>query len=157
VCGQIRGLAAEGGSVSVDLIVYLPRASMPAPERWANAIRDAGFPVELDADFDPDTATGFRPCRFRGVQSGFEYYSSRLSEQERRELGAPPGCNFSVALTTHADLREFATSLIAASVLCHVSGGLLVDPQSGEQLPAPGVLAWAREQLASLEGELGGD
>jgi hypothetical protein len=140
--------------VSVDLIVYLPRASMPEPARWAQAIRDAGFAFELDGDFDPDTATGFRPCQFRGLPSGFEYYSSRLTEQEWQELGVPPTCDFSVNLVTHADLREFATALIAASVLCHMSGGVLVDPQAGKHYSAAGVLAWAREELASFEDEL---
>ncbi len=140
--------------MSVDLIVYLPRASMPTPARWAQAIRDAGFPVELESDFDPDTATGFRPCRYRGALSGFEYYSSPLSKQERNELGAPPNCDFSVNLVTHADLREFAVSLIAASVLCHLSGGVLFDPQTGEKYPALSVLSWAQEQLVSLEDDL---
>src|SRR5438477_12326880 len=128
---------------------------MPSPELWAKAIRDAGFPVDLDSDFNPDTDIGFWPCRFRGVLSGFEYYSSRLSEQDRQDLGVPPDCDFLVTLVTHSDLREHATSLIAASVLCQVSGGLLCDPQTGEQYAPSGVLAWAREQLASFEGELG--
>jgi hypothetical protein len=156
--GRLRSLQHNqsrlGASVSVDLVVYLPRASMPNPERWAQAIRDSGFAVELGTAFDPDTATGFHPCRFRGVESGFEYYASRLSEEERRELGAPPGCDFSVNLVTHSDLRECATSLIAASVLCQISGGLLVDPQSGERFAAPVVLAWAREQLDSFQGRI---
>ena len=140
--------------MSVDLIVYLRRASMPTSTRWAQAIRDAGFPVELESDFDPATETGFRPCRFRGVLSGFEYSSGLLNEQERVELGAPPGCDFSVNLVTHSDLREFATSLIAASVLCQLSGGLLYDPQENERYSTAGILEWAREQVASIEKEL---
>jgi hypothetical protein len=127
---------------------------MPSPELWAKAIRDAGFPVDLDSDFNPDTDIGFQPCRLRGVLSGFEYYSSRISKQDQQDLGVPPDYDFSVNLVTHSDLREFATSLIAASVLCQVSGGLLVDPQTGEQHALSGVLAWAREQLASFEREL---
>ena len=34
--------------MSVDLVVCLPRVAMPSPEVWAQAIRDTGFPVELD-------------------------------------------------------------------------------------------------------------
>jgi hypothetical protein len=140
--------------VSIALNVYLARAAMPAPEGCAEAIRDAGFPVDLDTDFDPDTATGFRPCLFRGVPSGFEDFSSRVNDHERKEIGAPANCDFSVTLVTFSDLREFATALIAASVLCRLSGGLLVDPQAGERYPSSDVLAWAREQLASFEDEL---
>jgi hypothetical protein len=107
-------------AVSVDLMVYMPRASMPTPVRWAKAIADAGFPVELESDFDPFTATGFRPCRFRGVLSGFEYYCRRVSEAEQRDLELPSKYDLYVNLVTHSDLREFATSLISACVLCAI-------------------------------------
>src|SRR5262249_31747700 len=66
IAHRITSSARKGALVSVDLIVYLPRASMPTPARWAEAIRNAGFPVELETDFDPDTAIGFLPCRYEG-------------------------------------------------------------------------------------------
>lgn len=140
--------------MSVDLIVYLRRAGMPKASRWAEAIRNAGFPVDFEYDFDSESAAGFRPCTFRGELSGFEYYSSHLSEEERDQRGAPPECDFCVNLVTHSDLRDFATSLIAASVLAEITGGVLVDPQSGKAYPAGSVLTWAREEIAALEREL---
>ena len=140
--------------MSVDLIVFLQRASMPTTQQWAVGIRAAGFPVDFEFDFDPDTATGFRPCKYAGVLSGFEYHSGRLSQVECQELGAPPDCDFSVTLSTGADLREFASSIIAASVLTQMSKGTLFDPQEGAQYPASGVLAWAREQLATFAAEI---
>ncbi len=143
--------------MSVDLIVYVKRSAMPTTQRWAEAIREAGFPLELGSDFDLDTATGFRPCKLRGVLSGFEYYSGRLSEQDCQDLGAPSGCDFSAMLSTGSDLRECATSLIAASVLCQISNGMLYDPQAGDQHSATAVMTWAREQLASFENEIAGD
>jgi hypothetical protein len=140
--------------MSVDLTVYLRRASMPTPKQWADAIRAAGFLAELETDFDPDTATGFRPCKFRGVLSGFECYRGRLSKQDCKDFGVPADCDFSVTFSTGADLREFATSLIAASILCAISNGVLIDPQAGTRYPASGVLAWAREQLASFQADI---
>jgi hypothetical protein len=140
--------------MSVDLVVYLQRASMPTPKQWADGIRATGFPVDLEFDFDPDTATGFRPCKYAGVLSGFEYYSGRLSSAECRELAAPSSCDFLVTFTTGSDLREFATSLIAASVLSQMSNGTLLDPQEGVQYPASDVLAWARKQLASFKADI---
>lgn len=140
--------------MSVDLIVYLRRSSMPTPARWQQAVHDAGFPVELDTDFDAETFSGFIPCKFRGADAGFEYFSAVVSEQERAESGAPPGADFAVTLATHSDLREFASSLVAAGALCHVSGGLLVDPQSGESCSPEQVLAWVGEQLSDLESHL---
>ena len=139
--------------MSVDLIVYLPRASMPTPALWTKEIADAGFPVVLESDFDPYTATGFRPCRYRGVLSGFEFYSGPISAEEQDDLSLPPDYDFHVNLVTHSDLREFATSLIAASVLCQLSGGLYYDPQESEQHSADGILSWARAQLPLIEQE----
>jgi hypothetical protein len=73
-----------------------------------------------------------------------------VSEREWSESGAPPGADFAVTLTTQSDVREFASSLMAAGALCHVSGGLLVDPQSGETCSPERVLAWVGEQLSDL-------
>jgi hypothetical protein len=140
--------------MSVDLIVYLPRSAMPSPERWQQAIRDAGFPVELDTDFDVDSFSGFLPCRFRGAEAGFEYFGAQVEEAERAQSQAPDGCDFSVTLVTHSDLREFACSLLAAGALCDATRGLLVDPQSGESCPPERALEWVREQLAELEPHL---
>jgi hypothetical protein len=75
--------------VSVDLIVYLRRSSMPSLSAWQQAIATAGLPIELDPDFDPDTFSGFRPCKLRGGLSGFEYFASRLSPSEATAVGAP--------------------------------------------------------------------
>ncbi len=138
--------------MSVDLIVYLPRSSMPLPEQWANGIREAGFPVDLDADFNVDTFTGFLPCRLEKKPSGFEYFSNVLSRQEQAELNAPQGCDFCVTLVAHSDMLECATSTIAAGILCQLSGGILFDPQSGDSYTADTALKWVREQLAEIEG-----
>lgn len=80
--------------MSIDLIVYLRRSAMPTPDQWQQAIRKAGFPVELDTDFDVDTMSGFLPCQFRGVTSGFEYWSDSVTEQEQVGIQAPLCCNF---------------------------------------------------------------
>jgi hypothetical protein len=137
--------------MSVDLIVYLQRSAMPSPANWQQAIRDAGFPVELDQGFDPDTFSGFLPCTIRGIESGFEYFAGPLSDDDRAAVGAPPGSDFSVTLVTHSDLRELACSVAAAGALTRRSGGILVDPQSQESFPAAVVLAWATQQFTNAE------
>jgi hypothetical protein len=141
----------EGITVSVDLIVYLRRSAMPTPAAWQQAIRDAGFPVELDTDIDPDTFSGFLPCKLRGALSGFEYFATRLSEAEAAGAGAPAGADFCVTLVTHSDLREFACSAAAAGALARASGGLLVDPQSGESVAAADAARWATEVFGEAE------
>ena len=137
--------------MSVDLIVYLRRRAMPTPAAWQQAIINAGFPVEMDIDFEPDTFSGFLPCKLHGEQFGFEYFAAPLSDAQRAEVNAPAGSDFSVTLATHSDLREFACSVAASSALAQVSGGLLVDPQSGDSFPASDVAAWASEQFAEAE------
>jgi hypothetical protein len=136
--------------MSVDLIVYFRRAAMPSPAAWRQAILAAGFPVELDDDFDPDTSSGFRPCKLRGVVSGFEYFAGPVTPAEAAEVGAP-GADFSVTLVTHSDLLEFACSAVAAGVLAQVSSGVLIDPQSGETFSAADGVAWAAERFAEVE------
>jgi hypothetical protein len=142
--------------MSVDLTVYLARANMPTPDRWARAIHEAGFPAELDADFDVDEHTGFLPCTYDGKPGGFEYYASKLEDEEHRDLGLPAGYDFSVTFATHSDMRGLATSIVAAAVLCQITSGRLSDQQAGEDVEASRVLSWAREMLEQIAGDLAG-
>jgi hypothetical protein len=139
--------------MSADLIVYLPYSSMPSPRGWAEAIDRAGFPLSLDTDFDVNRATGFRPCRFRGKPSGFEYYSAPLTDEDRQVFGLPAGFDFSVNLLAHADGNEWESAVVAAGVLCWLGQGVLHDPQAGAQFSAAEVLSWAHRELARAESE----
>jgi hypothetical protein len=137
--------------VSADLIVNLQRSAMPTLAGWQQAIRDVDFPVELDIDdFDPDTFSGFLPCKLHGTESGFEYFAEPMSPAEAKEVGAPAGADFSVNLNTHSDLRDFACSAVAAGVLAWHSKGQLVNPQSGQSFEAEAAVRWAAQQLAHL-------
>lgn len=137
--------------MSVDLVVHLRRSQMLTPQRWASAIRAAGFALVLDVDFDVDDHTGYLPCQLDGVESGFEYFADTVTEEDRAELELPSSCDFAVTFTTHSDFGELASSVIAAAVLAHATGGQLTDPQAGESTPSDRALAWAHEQLAEIE------
>ncbi len=126
---------------------------MPTPDRWAKAIVEAGFDVQLDMDFDVDSFTGFLPCKYKRVESGFEYFASQLSKEERAELELPDSYDFGVTLVTHADLREAAVALVAAGVLCKITSGVFVDPQEGESRSAADVMDYVREGVPVLERE----
>jgi hypothetical protein len=139
--------------MSVDLTVYLSRSTMPSPDRWAQGIREAGFPADLDADFDVDTSSGFVPCTYEGKPGGFEYFARPLAEEDRDELGVSAAHDFSVTLATHSEMRGLATSIVAAAVLCQITGGTLVDQQAGEQFAASEALGYAREMLESMHLE----
>ena len=127
---------------------------MPTPIKWAHAIVDAGFDVQLDPDFDVDNFTGFLPCKNGGIDSGFEYFSDPLSATDRQELGLQDSPDFSVTFCTGSDVREFITSLISAGVLCSICAGTLLDPQSGDSYHDGNVLDWVRGEVAACEEHL---
>lgn len=135
--------------MSVDLTVYLPRRAMPDPHDWANAIAEAGFPAELDPDFDVDDFSGFLPCRYAGAEAGFEYQSGSIEIVDELEL--PDDFDFSVTFATHSSMRELASSVVSAAVLCWISRGVLVDPQADVAVAADDAIAWARGQLEEIE------
>lgn len=135
--------------MSVDLMVYLPRSRMPKPTDWANAITEAGFAVKLDPDFDVDEHSGFLPCAYEGVESGFEYESGPIESIDELEL--PDSFDFSVTFRTHSDMRELAASVVAAAVLCMRTNGVLVDPQADARVESGETIAWAREMLAEID------
>ena len=135
--------------MSVELTVYMERTAMPSPRDWAQAIVDAGFPAELDAEFDVDTFSGFLPCRYDGVEAGFEYLSGPIEFVDELEL--PSEFDFSVTFTTHSSMRELASSVVSAAALCSLSAGILVDPQADVAVPASDVISWAREQLEEID------
>ena len=122
---------------------------MPSPSEWAEALVDAGFLAELDAEFEVDEFAGFLPCRYGGADAGFEYSSGPIEFVDELEL--PSDFDFSVTFTTHSSMRELASSVVSADVLCSLSGGILVDPQGDVAVAADGAIAWAREQLEEIE------
>lgn len=133
--------------MSYDLNVYLSRHNMPTPAAWRAAIIAAGFAVELDSAFDVEMFSGFLPSPVRGEMSGFEYYASPTTVDETQELGLEQNINFSVLFVIGSRPLELVSALSAASVLASVSGGTLVDPQSGETFSSSGAIAWARTQI----------
>lgn len=135
--------------MSIDFTVYLPRGAMPAPRAWAEAIADSGFPAELTADFDVDEFSGFLPCRFDGVDAGFEYSSGPIEFIDELEL--PAEFDFSVTFTTHSSMRELAASAVCAAVLCAVTHGTLVDPQGDLTISSNEAISWARDQLEEID------
>jgi hypothetical protein len=143
-------------AVSVEFTVYAVRAKMPSPVRWAKAVREAGFPADLHADFDVETFSGFLPCKYDGKPGGFEYIAGKVTNDDRANLGVAAEYDFAVTFATHSDMRELATSVIAAAVLCDLVGGRLSDLQAGEDVAASQALTWAREMLDQIRGDLEG-
>ena len=105
--------------MSVVQTVFLKRADLPAPRVWQAAITAAGFDVQIDPNFDPLTHSGFLPATYHGKPGGFEYELDRAMDMEGVE--GVEGLDAMVAFITHADLRELATSVIAAAALAYLT------------------------------------
>jgi hypothetical protein len=138
--------------------LFVNRSRVASPVDWANAIRSSGFEMEMDSDFDPDSFSGFLPCRYGGADAGFEYFRDDANKDE-----LPDHVSLHVAdrdtminFVTHSDLRELATSMIASAVLCAISDGVLWETEADELVPAARALEWARNREASIKPALGG-
>ena len=104
--------------MSVENNVFLRPDALPAPAQWARAIREAGFELYTQA-FD----------------------LSELSLHEREEL---QDRSLLVTLVTHADMREYMSSMIASAVLCAIADGRLAEGGEPPFIRAADALGWAR-------------
>jgi hypothetical protein len=140
--------------MSYDFIVYLRDIEMPTPSAWQARIGQASFslPIELSQDFDPRAMTGFLPVKVDGFTAGFEYYFSTASEEELAEVGEDGKADQSVLFCALSNqFRELIAAFAAASTLASLTGGLLVDPQSGEKVHSDNAISWARSGIERLE------
>ncbi len=142
--------------MSISTTVFLERARLPKPLVWADHIRAAGFPMDLDAAFDVETFSGFLPASYGGKSAGFEYFFSPVVELDLDDtVAAQLGLrDVSISFVTHSDMRELASAAVAAAVLCAHADGILLDEESGELITANDALASARELLESIAGDL---
>jgi hypothetical protein len=125
--------------MSVAVEVIFPSAKMPSPEVWQDSIRANGFPLELDCTFDPRTFTGFLPASYRSSPGGFEYLHAVETDGASRS-----------SFVWQGNPTEAISGIIAAACLAELTGGDLVDTDSGETIPAVSVIEWARKSEAEL-------
>ena len=141
--------------MSISRTVYLQRKNVLTPAAWADAIRAAGFPMEMDTQFDIERMSGFLPCRYDGQDSGFEYFYSPVAALEADTAVPDIGDrDIAISFVTHSSMRGLATAVVAAAVLCEKADGLLHDEEAGELTVAKDVLAEARELIASIVDDL---
>lgn len=120
--------------MSVVNVVVLDRNKLISSKQWAAAIRASGFDMTFDSSFEPRSFRGFLPCKYQGKDGGFEYLADDLDIKDFEGITSADlgDRNLVVTLTTHANFRELMTSVIASSVLCATTDGLLLE---GGELP----------------------
>lgn len=128
--------------------VFLDRTRLPGAADWARVIREAGFDVELNADFEPGSYSGYLPCP--DDRTGFEYYLESFAKPtiEIGDHGAKAiGRRNSVAslrFSGRPSDRDAASA--AAATLTAMSDGVLFDTEPGHFISADAALAWARNE-----------
>lgn len=142
--------------MSVTMSVFLFGDKMLTPTRWAAAIRDGGFEMDLDTDFDVRTFSGFLPCKYDGKDAGFEYFWNEVDPPSLDgHVAARIGeRSVAVSFSTHSDMRELVTSIIASAVLCANTDGVLWDTEGNELISPGDALDWAREMERSVKSDL---
>ncbi len=137
--------------MSVEVQVYLDPQKMPSPEQWQAAIRERGFDVMIDTDFDPWEHTGFLPGEYDGEEAGFEYFAGRLSADETRRAGVPAGLSACIDLVTHGDEAEWYSSIIAGAVLAEMTQGIFDQTDADDGRWGPEDAVWYARKLLTWE------
>lgn len=128
--------------------VFLDRTRLPAAADWARAIHEAGFDVQLNPDFQPDSYSGYLPCP--DDRTGFEYYLESFTTPtlEFGDAGAKAiGVRNTVAslrFSGRSSDRDAASA--AAATLAVMADGVLFDTEPGHFIAANAALAWARSE-----------
>lgn len=145
--------------MSLDLFVISKKDAVPSSTEWADAVRREGFDVDLDQSFDTRESSGFRPCPTS--DRGFEYTFGSLSASDLENFDISPQQQAQVkAFDSVAGLHyktdaDFEVARAVAAVLAKLTGGMVVEPESGAVMSASQALAWARGELepqSSLPG-----
>lgn len=137
--------------MSLDLFVAANAKQIPSSQTLATAVREDGFTVAVAPNFDPSKSCGFVPCP--DSTSGFEYTVGPLTAAELTNIGISPehhqqfvaydslvGFHFK----TEGDLEVVQA---VSSVLARITGGQIIDGESGAIVLPERALAWARGEF----------
>lgn len=143
--------------MSICFHVFLRRDRLPDPRKWANAILENGFSIALNTAFDPVMHSGYLPCP-GDEGAGFEYYldsaasSDLVSDESSKRLVR--GCDVVATFCFGGRQSDLAAARAASATLTRITGGILLDAESGHFIDADSVLDWAHESNYQPLGEL---
>lgn len=142
--------------MSICFHVFLRRDRLPHPRKWANAIMQNGFSVALDTAFDPATHSGYLPCPDEAA--GFEFYlasvasSDLVPDESSKRLVSD--CDVVATFCFGGRQSDLVAAVAASATLAKMTGGILLDAESGHFIGADSVLDWAHESSYQPLGEL---
>lgn len=126
---------------------------MPNRDVWQHAIRDLGFPAELDESFDPCSDAGFMPATYKGQSAGFEFdlgsardvlanYSHIVADVANRDKCA--------TFRWGGDIVECAAALSAAAALTKLTDGIYFYPDDDILYDGNAAIEATRAELSSI-------
>lgn len=132
----------------ISFNVFLDRNRLPTALDWARVLREAGYEIALDTQFDPRSHSGYVPCP--DDRTGFEYYleafdapTIEIGDEGAKAIGAR---NAVVSLRLSGRPSDQAAATAAAATLAAMADGVLFDSESGHFIAAADALAWARNE-----------
>lgn len=129
----------------------------PDSTAWAKAILDYGFDLVLDPDCSFSSQEGFWPCRYLGLDAGFEFYRGSLKmfrgelakngrDFTSAELAVLGDADLVVEFVTHSWADDLASAVISAGVLAKMTGGCLWFAGNRKLIHSSQAIDWTREQ-----------
>lgn len=132
----------------ISFNVFLDRDRLPTAPEWARVLREAGYEIALDTQFDTRSHSGYVPCP--DDRTGFEYYleafdapTIEIGDEGAKVIGAR---NAVVSLRFSGRPSDQAAATAAAATLAAMADGVLFDSESGHFIAAAEALAWARHE-----------
>ena len=139
--------------MSVENNIFLRKDQLPSVSDWQKAMTENGFDISIDTSCDTASHDGYWPCKYRGVDSGFEYWvepvnidelksEGLLSDSEAEDLGDR---DLLVTLCSHADYREGLVSAVASAALTHICDGRFAEAGEPPFINASESIEWAKK------------
>jgi hypothetical protein len=136
--------------MSYGFNAYILKARIPSESVFREWLQRAGGRVVIPEPGDLVTASGFLPVVLDGTPTGFEVYSSEITEPQREDhrnslarAGEGPdrfleiltACDLDVGFTCKtSDPHEVTAARIVATTLAEGAGGWFSDPQTAENI-----------------------
>lgn len=146
--------------MSVENNIFLQADRLPSAAEWQQAITEEGFDVWIDPECDTATHEGFWPCKYRGQDCGFEYWTEEVSMEEliddgllnKAEAETLEDRKFLVTLETRSNLNDAAVSAIAAAAMTRLADGMFAEGGEPPFIASSESVDWAKKaEIGFLE------
>lgn len=142
--------------MSVENIVVFNKNCKLTPELLVEKIKEAGFEIELNGEFDFDDFEGYAGFKLDGKETGFELFVGELDEdffepEDQKYVGDR---NHAAVFVTYTDYREYKCSLIASAALAELTDGLFLEGGEPPLIYANEAMQWIKDCLPEIEDKI---